>query len=304
VTARWFNTQQPGVIYRLDRPQVGLLAGWGQYPLVVAQALRRQGRRVIGVGVREHTDPQLAAHCDHFRWVGLGQIGAVIQFYRQHGVRAATMAGKIHKVRLFEPWFWWKLWPDWRTLKVAWRVFLRDRCDDTILSTILEEFARDGIDFLPATDFAPELLVKLGLLTGRGPNSAQRRDIEFGWKMAKEMGRLDIGQSVAVKDRAVLAVEAIEGTDACIQRAGSLCESGGFTVVKVAKPQQDMRFDVPTIGLGTLEMIHAAGGRVLAVEAERTILLDEAAVVRYADKHGLVIVALKADEKGALLSVP
>ena len=131
-----------------------------------------------------------------------------------------------------------------------------------------------------------------GQLTRRGPTAWQQKDIEFGWKIAKEMGRLDIGQSVAVKDQAVLAVEAVEGTDECIRRAGTLCRAGGFTVVKVAKPQQDMRFDVPTIGLGTLETLHAAGGKVLAVEAGRTIFLDQAAVIEYADRQGLVIVAL------------
>ena len=134
---------------------------------------------------------------------------------------------------------------------------------------------REGIRFAPPTDYAPELLVKAGQLTRRGPTAWQQKDIEFGWQMAKEMGRLDIGQSVAVKDQAVLAVEAVEGTDECIRRAGALCRAGGFTVVKVAKPQQDMRFDVPTIGLGTLETMHAAGGKVLAVEAGRTIFLDQ-----------------------------
>ena len=144
----------------------------------------------------------------------------------------------------------------------------------------------------PATDYAPELLLPPGRLTSRGPNSWQMKDIQFGWRMAKEMGRLDIGQSVAVKDQAVLAVEAVEGTDQCIRRAGSLCPAGGFTVVKVAKPQQDMRFDVPTIGLGTLETMVQSGASVLAVEAGKTILLDQADVIAYADRHKLVIVSL------------
>ena len=168
----------------------------------------------------------------------------------------------------------------------------KDCRDDTLLGAIVAEFAREGIRFGRPTDYAPELLVGQGQLTRRGPTAWQRKDIHFGWKMAKEMGRLDIGQSVAVKDQAVLAVEAVEGTDECIRRAGALCRAGGFTVVKVAKPQQDMRFDVPTIGMGTLETVAAAGGRVLAVEAGRTILLDGAEVIELADRHGLVIVAL------------
>jgi DUF1009 family protein len=143
----------------------------------------------------------------------------------------------------------------------------------------------------PATDFAPELLAKAGQLTRRGPTASQLQDIAFGWNLAKEIGRLDIGQSVAVKGRAVIAVEAVEGTDACIRRAGELCPQGGFTVVKVAKPQQDMRFDVPTIGIGTIENLAAAGASVLAIEAGKTIVVDQAEVVALADRHGLAIVA-------------
>jgi hypothetical protein len=145
----------------------------------------------------------------------------------------------------------------------------------------------------PATDFAPELLAQAGQFTRRGPTAAQQQDIAFGWELAKEIGRLDIGQSVAVKGRAVIAVEAVEGTDACIRRAGELCPQGGFTVVKVAKPQQDMRFDVPTIGIGTIESLATAGASVLAIEAGKTIVVDQAEVVAVADKHGLVIVAVE-----------
>ena len=148
---------------------------------------------------------------------------------------------------------------------------------------------------LPATDFAPQLLVPAGQLTRRGPTAAQRQDIEFGWRLAKEMGRLDIGQSVAVQGQAIIAVEAVEGTDACIRRAGELCPQGGFTVVKVAKPHQDMRFDVPTIGVGTIESLIAAGAGALAIEAGKTIVVDRAQAVALADRHGLAIVALGVD---------
>ena len=138
----------------------------------------------------------------------------------------------------------------------------------------------------------PELLVSDGRLSGHRLSSSQRKDIEFGWQLATEMGRLDIGQSVAVKGRAIWAVEAVEGTDECIRRAGQLCPAGGFTVVKVAKPQQDMRFDVPTVGMGTLRVMVECGARVLAVEAERTILIDESEFIQYAQKHRISVVAL------------
>jgi len=276
---------------------VGLVAGWGRYPIVVAQALRCQGHEVFCLGIKGHADPALAELVDDMHWVGLGKLGAAIRYFRRAGVRRATMAGKIHKVVLFERFAWLRHLPDWRCVRTFWPHLVarrKDRKDDTLLIAVVEAFAEDGITFGPATDYAPELLVKHGLLTRRGPSAAQRKDIAFGWEIAKEMGRLDIGQSVVVKDMAVIAVEAIEGTDLCIQRAGQLCPVGGFTVVKTAKPQQDMRFDVPTIGLGTVRNMHAAGGRVLAVEAGRTIIIDQSEVLRFADDNAMAIVALDA----------
>ena len=168
----------------------------------------------------------------------------------------------------------------------------KDRRDDSLLGSVVGAYARAGITFAPATDFAPELLVKAGQLSRRAPSRAQMKDIEFGWRLAKEMGRLDVGQSVVVKGQAVMAIEAIEGTDLCLRRAGELCPQGGFTIVKVAKPQQDMRFDVPTIGLGTVQSLVEAGGSVLAVEAGKTIIIDQQQVIEYADQHGVVLVAL------------
>lgn len=281
--------------------RIGLFAGWGRYPVVVAEALAAQGYDVYCLGVKEHADAEsLRAVCKDFRWNGVARFGAAMRYFHKHGIRRATMAGKIHKTRLYRPLVWLHYVPDVRTLRMFYRNFIKtqgDRRDDTLLGTIVREFAGEGIEFAPATDFAPELLVKFGQLTRRPPTALERKDVEFGWSLAKEMGRLDIGQSVAVKGRNAIAVEAIEGTDACIRRAGELCRSGKFTVVKVAKPQQDMRFDVPTIGLGTLEEMVNAGGTCLAIEAGKTIVIDQDAVMRYADKHGLSIIALEAAEQ-------
>ena len=276
---------------------IGLIAGWGRYPLLVAEALKKQGHRVACCGVAGHADEKLPALCDEFTTVGIAKVGRAIRFFARHGVHRATMAGKFHKVQLFNPGVWWTHLPDWRAVRRFFPHFILRRADlkdDTLLTALADEFALDGINFEPATNYVPELLVKLGQLTLRGPSKAQRQDIEFGWTLAKELGRLDIGQSVAVKDRAALAVEAIEGTDLCIERAGGLCRAGGFTVVKVAKPQQDMRFDVPTIGRGTLESMIRAGASVLAVEAGRTILIDQPEVVELANRHRLVIVAMES----------
>jgi hypothetical protein len=282
--------------------RIGLVAGWGRLPVVVAQALKAAGREVYCVALRGHADPALAAICDRYYPAGVARLGWHIGFFRRHGIQQATLAGKLFKHKLlFGRLGWLPLAPDLRTIRAFFPLFVtrrRNRNDDSLLSVVVEEYRRSGITLAPATDFAPELLVKPGTLTGRLPTAAEQDDIAFGWKLAKEIGRLDIGQSVVVKGRAVVAVEAVEGTDECIRRAGQLCPQGGFTVVKVAKPQQDMRFDVPTIGTQTIETIAAAGGKVLAIEAGRTILLDEAEVIRLADRHGLTIVAVEGTELG------
>jgi DUF1009 family protein len=293
--ARTIASHDAQAIQRAEPLKVGLIAGWGRYPVVVAETLAARGVQVFCLGIKEHADPALREACHDFEWVGLGQVGRVIRYFRRHGVAQATLAGKVHKVLLYRRWYWVHHLPDWRGLVTFYPYFISRRkslLDDSLLGAIVAAFQVKGINVKPATDYVPELLVKLACLTLRRPTTAQQQDIEFGWRLAKEMGRLDVGQSVAVKDRSPLAVEAVEGTDQCIRRAGSLCEAGGFTIVKVAKPQQDMRFDVPTIGLGTLESLVAAGGHVLAIEAGRTIIIDEAQVVAFANQHKLVVVAL------------
>lgn len=277
-------------------PPIGLLAGWGRYPFAVANALREQNHTVVGLGVRDHADPALAELCHQFEWVGLGSVGKAIRLFRRWGVRRAVMAGKIHKALIFRPGWWWRHRPDWKCLAAFSGQLItgaKDRKDDTLLLTLVEAFSTAGISFEPATDFAPELLVPTGLIAGRPLTAKQARDVEFGWSLAKQMGRLDVGQSVCVRNQGVLAVEAVEGTDACIRRAGELCGHADFTVVKVAKPRQDMRFDVPTVGSKTLESIAAAGGRVLAIEGGRTILLGAEEFRRTAKRLKLSVVALE-----------
>jgi DUF1009 family protein len=278
-----------------EKRRIGLLAAWGRFPLLVAQALRQQNYHVSCVAVADLADPELESICDDFRWIGWGSLGGAIKFFRRCEVSEATMAGKFHKALLYQPGLWWRHFPDWTFIKTFYRhlfTLQRDNKDDTLLGVLTSAFASQGIVFHPATDFAPELLVMPGQIAGRPPSSAQQSDIEFGWDLAKQMGRLDIGQSVCVKDRAVIAVEAIEGTDACILRAGELCKKGRFTVVKVAKPQQDMRFDVPTVGVRTLRTMVSAGAKVLAIEGRRTILLDSVEFREFAAYHKLTIVAL------------
>ena len=273
---------------------VGILAGWGRFPVVVAEAIRRHGGRTAILAIRDHADAALEPLADAYGMVGVAEIGTAIDFFRRHGARRATMAGKIHKAKLFGRRAWRRHLPDWVGLQTFWPHFVsrrRDNRDDSLLGAVAAAFDARGVRMCPATDFAPELLVAEGLIAGRPLSARQWADVEFGWALAKEIGRLDVGQTVVVKDRAPLAVEAIEGTDACIRRAGAVCPAGGMVVVKVAKPQQDLRFDMPTIGIGTLESLAAAGAAVLAVEAGRTILVEREALAARACERGIAIVS-------------
>jgi DUF1009 family protein len=244
------------------------------------------------VGIKYECPDTLRTLCTSLEVVGVARLGKMIRTFRRQGVKRIVMAGKVTKNVIYTPWRIVQLCPDLRTLQWWYRRTRADNRDDSLLLSVIDEFEREGMTFASALDYCPELLVKEGILTRRAPTAAERNDIEFGWVMAKEMGRLDVGQSVAVKEKATLAVEAIEGTDRCIDRAGTLCRAGGWTLVKVAKPQQDMRFDVPTIGVTTIENLHRAGARVLAIEADKTIVIDQPDVVALADRLGMSIVAL------------
>lgn len=273
---------------------IGLIAAWGNYPLRIARSLKERGHRVIGIGLRQHADESLRGLCDEYLEGSMTRFGDATAFLNSHGVKKAVLAGKVHKVNFFDGFNWWTDLPDWKTVRLFFPHFFsgtKDRKDDTLLLVVVEAFREDGIELVPATDYAPDLLVEPGLLTPTGLSESEERDVAFGWILAKEMGKLDVGQSVCIKGQAVLAVEAVEGTDACIERAGGLSKQGAFTVVKVAKPQQDMRFDVPTVGPGTIQSLIQAKARVLAIEAGRTILLDPDEVIRLATEHGISIVA-------------
>jgi DUF1009 family protein len=272
---------------------IGLLAGWGRFPIAFAEKARSLDLPVVCLGIRGEASRELAPLVKRFYWVGPAQIGRTIHLFKREGVERIVMAGKVHKANiLHRPWRLLHLMPDWRTIKFWYMRQRRDNCDDTLLLGLIDEFARDGLRIESALTLCPELLVNPGVLTRRAPTTREQSDIAFGWNVAKEMGRLDVGQSVAIKERAVLAVEAIEGTDRAILRAGELCRAGGFVVVKVAKPRQDMRFDVPTVGCTTVESLRRAGGRVLAIEAGKTIVLDREQTIALADRYGLTIVAL------------
>jgi DUF1009 family protein len=292
VIAIRFKTRSLGATRRQQARPIGLVAGSGRFPILFAESAKRQGLRVACVGIKYEASVELRWLCESFEIVGVAKLARLVRAFHRMGVEEIVMAGKVTKNVIYTPWRVLQLMPDWRTIRMWYRYARSNNSDDNILLGVISEIERGGLRVASALDYCPELLVKSGILTRRGPTAAEQKDIEFGWYLAKEMGRLDVGQSVAVKERAVLAVEAIEGTDRCIERAGQMCRKGGWALVKVAKPQQDMRFDVPTIGTTTIENLHNAGASVLAIEAHKTILLDQPEVIALADGYRLSIVAL------------
>ena len=270
--------------------RIGLLAGGGTFPFAVARAARKNGIEVVCAGIKHEVSREIAEEVSVFKECGLGRLGRVLRFFRKHGINEVSWAGWVRKDRLFTPARIFSLLPDWRMLKI-WYFSLRDRQSQTILTSFAEEFEREGITVAHSTRYCPELLIKEGLVGRIKPKAKHLEDIRFGWDIAQRMADLDVGQSVAVLEKATIAVEGIEGTDRNIIRAGELCRKGGFTVVKLPKKGHDMRFDVPTIGPDTIENLKEAGGAVLAVKAEGTLILEQERVVELADRYGIVVVA-------------
>jgi len=276
---------------------VGIVAGWGEYPITVARTLREQGYRVVVAAIRDHASPELEKIADATYWVGVCKLGRMQRFFHQQGVHRICLSGKLFKEKiLFHGWGWIGHLPDWECIRTMYPLMYSHRkstTDDSLLSAVVASFERHGMKTIPGTDYATQLIAEPGVLTKRGPSPRIEADMEFGWKMAKSMGQLDIGQSVTVRDRTILAVEAIEGTDACILRTGPLCPRGGFTLVKVAKPQQDMRYDLPTIGPRTIQCMERAGGTAIAIEAGKTILLERERTLQLANKAGVSLISLQ-----------
>lgn len=246
--------------------RLGLIAGQGELAVIAARHLRDEGCQVMAVGFDEETAAGLEDVVNHFERLRLGQLGKLIHYFQSHGIDTALMVGKVHKVNIYRD-----IRPDGRTLRL-WKKLL-DRRDDTILAAFVDELASEGITVSRTDRLLPHLLAPVGKLSRRGPDRREREDIAFGWKIAKGIGRLDLGQTVVVKNRAPVAVEAMEGTDLTIRRAGELA-GPGTVVVKVSKPRQDFRFDVPVVGLDTVRSLVSAGASALAVEAGKTLFVQ------------------------------
>ncbi|TWU34472.1 LpxI family protein [Novipirellula artificiosorum] len=285
---------------RITPPPIGLIAGWGRFPIEVARAIVAGGGNVCCIAIRGHASDELEAICESVKWSGVGRVGGHIRHFRRSGVEQVAMAGKLFKSDLlFSGSLWLRHLPDLQCLRTFGPLLFgrkRDARDDRLLLAVTNTYNRSGLQVCAPTDFAPELLVNHGMLTGQRPNAGRSRDIEVGWRVARQMGGMDIGQSITIKDGAVIAVEAIEGTDACIDRTGELCRRGGWTLVKVSKPNQDMRFDVPTIGPQTVDRVHKAGGTTIVIEADKTILVDRDETLAKARQAGIAIVAMKESD--------
>ncbi len=283
--------------------KLGLIAGNGRFPFLLLDAARAEGREVVVAAIREETDAEidLRAKSDSgiaVHWLSLGELSRLIETFQQAGVHQAVMAGQVKHKQIFSA-----IRPDWRLAKLL--LNLRTRSTDMLLGAVAKVLADEGIELISSTAFLEPLLAKEGVLTERSPDEEERKNIDYGLRVARAVAGFDIGQTVVVAAQACVAVEAMEGTDAAIERAGRLMNSlegsastleRRLTVVKVAKPNQDMRFDVPVIGIATIETMIRAGAGCLSVEAGRTLLFDRSALLERARQAGIVIVALPREQ--------
>jgi DUF1009 family protein len=260
---------------------LGIIAGNGVYPRELAAAARRAGvKNIVAAAFVNETDPSLTSNVDTIDWLRVGQLGRLLKFFRETGVRHAIMAGQIAPRNLFD------LHPDWKALLLLAR--LKQRNAESIFGGIASELEKAGVELLSATTFLEDMIAPRDLIAGPKLNRRQLRDVDFGWEIAKEVARLDIGQTVIVKNGTVLAVEGFDGTNETVRRGGKLAGTGAI-MIKVSKPNQDMRFDVPVIGLETVRVAHEAQVRAIVVETGRTLLLEKTLILEQADRAQISI---------------
>jgi DUF1009 family protein len=275
-------------------PKLGLIAGNGRFPFLVLDAARAQGYEVIVAAIKEETFPEIEKHgAAAVHWLSLGELSKLIDTFKQEGVTRAVMAGQVKHKQIFS-----SIRPDWRLAKLV--LSLTTRNTDSLLGAVAKVLADEGITLENSTALLEPLLVKPGVLTKRAPSEQERKNITYGREVARALGHYDIGQTVVIAESACVAVEAMEGTDATIERAGQILASldagkstldRSLTVVKIAKPKQDMRFDVPVVGVKTIEVMRNAGATCLALDAGRCLLIDGDAVIVAADAAGVAVVA-------------
>jgi DUF1009 family protein len=263
----------------------GLIAGNGRFPFLVLEAARDQGLEVAVAAIKEETAPEIEGQASVVEWMGVGQLGRLIRFFKRQEITHAIMAGQVKHHQIFRL----NALPDLRMVRLLSRLSLRNT--DSLIGAVAEELAREGITVVDSTLFLGPLMAREGVLTDRAPDKDEMRDLEYGIEIAREVARLDLGQTIAVKERAVVAVEAMEGTDAVIARAGQLTRGKSFVVVKVARPAHDMRFDVPVIGPATIETMREAGASAISVTADKTLLFDRETLIEMANKARITVIA-------------
>jgi len=269
---------------------LALIAGMGQLPLSIAAEAKKMGYYVVGIALQPPADESLRPVADEFHKVRIGSFGGLLALLKKLSVTEAVMAGKIPKKLLYENKK--SLIPDIQAVKLIFS--LKDRADDSIMKAVVKELEKKNVKVHMTTTFTKNLMAPEGVLTRQKPSKDDMKDIEFGWSIARKIGRLDIGQTVVVKKRAVMAVEAIEGTDEAILRGGALAQKDAV-VIKVSKPQQDMRFDVPAVGIDTLRSMKKAGAKVLALEAGKCIIVDKDHFLKEADKAGITVIGINPE---------
>jgi DUF1009 family protein len=271
------------------KSSIGIIAGTGDLPRIIARDARERGFKVFTIALENLASPDLSRVSDEIKWINVGKLGELIDTLKELDVKEAIMAGKVSKTLLYKS----KITPDLRAVKLLFS--LKDKSDDSILNAITRELEKEGIHVIDTTAFSPHLLTPEGVLTDDPPTMDEWKDIEFGWKIAKEIGRLDIGQTIVVKGQAVMAVEAIEGTDEAILRGGKLSGEGAV-VIKVSKPHQDMRLDVPVIGMNTLKSMIEVRARVIAVEAHKSMIINRERLIKEAEESGISVVGISHEK--------
>ena len=274
-----------------EKETLGLIAGEGRLPFLIADGARGAGLRVVCLGLAGSVDPELREHVDVFFTGAVARPGSWMRKLRGHGASRTVMVGRVAKTGMFVPWRLLRYIPDWRAIRI-WYLRLRgkDKRNDTVLCAIADELATGQIYLEDSTMYCKEHLADEGVMTKCQPAASVRDDIDFGWEIVKKLGELDIGQAVAVKEKEIIAVEAIEGTAKMIDRAGSLCRKGGWTLIKAAKPDQDMRFDVPCVGPDTIKSLAEKKAKCLVVEKGKTIIIDKPETLELANRLGIAIV--------------
>ncbi len=263
----------------------GLIAGNGRFPFLVLEGARAVGVEMAVAAIREETDPQIEQFADSIEWIGVGQLGRLIRFFRNEGVGQVIMAGQVRHVQIFKL----SALPDLRMARMLAR--LKRRNTDALIGAIADELESEGIRLIDSTTYLQPLLARTGVLTRRAPGKQELADMEYGHEVALELARLDLGQTIVVKNQAVVALEAMEGTDATIRRASELVKGRPLTVIKVAKPNQDMRFDVPVIGLQTIETLNACNVTAISITADKTLIFDREETIAAANRHRIAIIA-------------